>query len=173
MSILVLYNSETGNTKKIANAIYEEFHDADIMETKNLKDVTLLDKYEYVFIGFFVDKGYPDEITMEFLPKIRNKKIGLFSTLGAYPYSLQAFKVFARASKILDESNKVEGCFICQGRVSEESLKRIAALPPDDPKRSKKSTLRREIGMTHPDEEDILNAKKIFKQIVERDLKGF
>lgn len=174
MKVLVLYNSDTGNTKKVAEAIFDEFkNDADIMETKSVSDVSILDNYEYVFIGFYVDKGYPDEPTMEFLPKVFNKKLGLFSTLGAYPYGMQAFRVFSRAEEVLDKSNKIEGCFICQGRVSLESLERIKNLPPNDPKRSKKSTLRREIGMTHPDDEDLKNARIIFRNIVDRDLKGF
>ena len=174
MKVLVLYNSETGNTKKVAEAIYEEFKgEAKLMETKSIKDISEIDGYEYIFIGFFVDKGYPDEPTMELLPKLKEKKLGLFSTLGAYPYSMQAFRVFARAEQVIDKSNRIEGCYICQGRVSDESLKRIASLPPDDPKRSKKSTLRREIGMSHPDSEDLENARRLFRNIVDRDLKGF
>lgn len=174
MRILVLYNSDTGNTKKVAEAIFDEFrNEANIMETKSVSDVSILDDYEYVFIGFFVDKGYPDDVTMEFLPKLRNKKLGLFSTLGAYPYGMQAFRVFSRAEELVDKSNKIEGCFICQGRVSKESLERIKNLPLNDPKRSRKSTLRREIGLSHPDEDDLKNVRVIFRNIVDRDLKGF
>lgn len=170
MKKLVLYNSWTGNTKKVAEAIYEELkEDVDIIKTEDF-DIKNLNKYDYVFIGFFVDKGYPDELTMRLLPNIKNIKIALFATLGAYPYSMQAFKVFDRANSLLPPKTKVEGCFICQGRVSEESLERINKLPPDDPKRSKKSTLRREIGLTHPDDLDLKNAREFARNIIERDI---
>lgn len=169
MKILIIYSSQTGNTKAVAEAIYEEFKDYATLipmdQAKNYK----LENYDYVFAGFWVDKGYPNKEAMDFLKSIRNCNIGLFATLGAYPYSMQASRVFYRAGEVIDESNRVIGTFICQGGIPKEKLDEINSRPPSHPRYPTPiQTLARNIGQQHPNEEDFTAARKLFRKIVSR-----
>ena len=71
MSSLVIYSSLTGNTEKIAQAIYEEIKGEKTIcrvgESIELKD------YNTIFLGFWVDKGTATESIIEFLRNIHNK----------------------------------------------------------------------------------------------------
>lgn len=169
MKIIVIYSSETGNTKSVAQAIYEEFKpDAIIIPMCDAKNYNL-NEFDYVFIGFWVDKGYPSEEACVLLKNITNCRIALFATLGAYPYSMQTSRVFYRAGEMIDESNRVLGSFMCQGRIPKEKLDEINSRPPDHPRYPTPiQTLARNIGQLHPNEEDFLAAKKLFRTMVER-----
>ncbi|RZN32941.1 MAG: hypothetical protein EF813_11490 [Methanosarcinales archaeon] len=74
MRTLVVYSSRTGNTKKIADAIYEitpeESKIAPVEYNPDFKD------YDFVVLGFWVDKGLPDKKAQKYLRTINRKKIG-------------------------------------------------------------------------------------------------
>ena len=100
MKIIVIYSSQTGNTESVAQAIYEEFKEhATIIPMDQAKDYKL-ENYDYVFAGFWVDKGYPNEETMDFLKSIRSCNIGLFATLGAYPIPCRLPEFFTGQEKL-------------------------------------------------------------------------
>ena len=83
MDICIIYSSRTGNTKKIGDAVYEEFSSrADRFSVEEAPDLT---DYKYVFIGGWADKGRLDEKTQALLQTLEGKRVGLFVTLGAYP----------------------------------------------------------------------------------------
>lgn len=169
MKIIVIYSSVTGNTKSVAEAICKEFQeDATIIPISEAHNYNLSD-YDYVFIGFWVDKGFPDEESCELLKNIQNSRIALFGTLGAYPYSMQTSRVFYRAGEMIDDSNRVIGTFMCQGRISKEKLDEINSRPPTHPRYPTPiQTLARNIGQLHPNEEDFDAARKLFRTMVER-----
>lgn len=169
MKIIIIYSSETGNTKSVAQAIHEEFkNDAIIIPTSEAHKYNL-SEFDYVFIGFWVDKGYPCEEIQALLKSIRDSRIALFATLGAYPYSMQSSRVFYRAGEMIDESNRVLGSFICQGRIPKEKLDEINSRPPTHPRYPTPiQTLARNIGQQHPNEEDFTAARKLFRKIVSR-----
>jgi len=82
MKILVTYLSQTGNTKKIAEAIFESLEgDKSI---KPMDEVQEIENYSLIFIGFPVHSHsvpYKIEIFLRKIP--RGKKIALFSTHGS------------------------------------------------------------------------------------------
>ena len=59
MKVLVGYMSKTGNTKKIAEAIYNEIEAE--KEIKSLEEVNSLDGYDLAFLGFPVHAYGPDK----------------------------------------------------------------------------------------------------------------
>lgn len=64
MKVCIIYDSITGNTKKLAETIKEKFS-KDIVE-KELADI--------IFIGSWTDKGNPSEKIQKELLNIKNKK---------------------------------------------------------------------------------------------------
>jgi menaquinone-dependent protoporphyrinogen IX oxidase len=66
--------SKTGNTKKVAEAIYDDINGE--KEIKEVKDVKSLEGYDLTFVGFPIHVYGPDKKTKEFLEKqCRGKKL--------------------------------------------------------------------------------------------------
>ncbi len=117
MKVLVAYLSQTGNTKKIAEAIYGEIKAE--KEIKPLKEVSDLGGYDLAFLGFPTHQYGPDKRTKEFLQKTctDGKKIALFVTHGApenEPDVLQWMDKFKNAASRAE----LVGFFDCQGQLS-------------------------------------------------------
>ena len=97
MRSVVLYSSRTGNTRMVARAIYEEL-DAP-KEIFPVEEAPPLDEYDFVALGYWVDKGMPDAAAQKCLKTIQGKLLGLFGTLGAEPDSQHAWIAWKRRGK--------------------------------------------------------------------------
>ena len=76
MKLLVAYMSQTGNTAKVAQAIY----DAIIApkEIKRVEEVTSLEDYDLAFLGFPMHAFGPDEPVINFLKThVKDRTIAL------------------------------------------------------------------------------------------------
>ena len=76
MKLLVAYMSQTGNTAKVAQAIY----DAIIApkEIKRVEEVTSLEGYDLAFLGFPTHAFGPDEPVINFLKThVKDRTIAL------------------------------------------------------------------------------------------------
>ena len=114
--VLVGYMSQSGNTKKVAEAIYNKIQCE--KEIVNINEVESLDEYDMAFLGFPVIQMGPPAKAVDFLGKeTKDKKIALFVTHGAGktlpPLQgwLQKYKD-ACAGELL-------GLYNCQGEVSQ------------------------------------------------------
>ena len=91
MNILITYSSKTGNTKKLAEGIYEGLA-TDNKTILPMSEVTSLEEYDTILVGYWVDKGAPNEESKKFLEAIKGKTVGLFATLGFWADSEHAWK---------------------------------------------------------------------------------
>lgn len=128
MKTLVAYSSLTGNTKMVAQAIAEELEGvlADVMQQPNQAD------YDFIAVGFWVDRGTADAKAAEYLKGLKNKRVALFATLGADPSSEHARRSLQNAAALLDASNTYCGDFICQGKVDPKLIEKMAKLFPHE-----------------------------------------
>jgi flavodoxin len=79
LTILVTYMTLTGNTKKVAEAIYGEIEGE--KEIKPMEQVDSLDGYEMAFIGFPTHQFSVPAKAREFIAnKAAGKKVALFAT---------------------------------------------------------------------------------------------
>jgi len=79
MRVLVGYVSQTGNTKKVAEAIFGEIEGE--KEIKKLDQIKNMKGYDLAFLGFPVRAFGPDKKAKKFLQtQCRGKKIALFIT---------------------------------------------------------------------------------------------
>ncbi len=65
MKVLVAYMSQTGNTKKVAEAIYGAIPAP--KDIKRVEEVTSLEGYDLSFLGFPMHAFGPDEPVINFL----------------------------------------------------------------------------------------------------------
>ena len=112
----IIYSSKTGNTKKLAEAIYNTLpqNKCDYYGTVDKIDDVLSN---VIYIGFWTEKGNADHLTIDFLNKLKNKKIFLFGTAG-YGESEKYFEgIINNVKKNIDSSNTIIGSFMCQGKM--------------------------------------------------------
>ena len=79
MKIAIVYSSNTGNTKIIAEAIKEELSNEDIVYFGKPENNIEADIY---IVGSWTDKGNCSSEIKEFLTKLNYKKIACFGTAG-------------------------------------------------------------------------------------------
>jgi flavodoxin len=79
MKVLVAYRSQTGNTRKVAGAIYGETSAP--KEIKRVEEVASLEGYDFAFLGFPIEWFGPGEKAKQFLEKhAKGKTVALFIT---------------------------------------------------------------------------------------------
>ncbi len=129
MKILVAYFSQTGNTKKIAEAIYEAIPQD--KEIKELKDIESISDYDLTFIGFPIHAFGPAEDAKKFLnEKVDGKKIALFITHAA-PEESDAIQPWIESSSKAANGATIIGSFDCQGELAQPIMDML--LQSDDP----------------------------------------
>jgi flavodoxin len=118
MRVLVAYTSRTGNTKKVAEAIYEEIEEEKaIKEFNNIKN---LDDYDLVFVGFPIENFGPCEKARKFLKRYCvEKTVVLFITHAAPEYMTFVPGWLVKCVEAASNSN-VGAVFNCQGELAED-----------------------------------------------------
>jgi len=125
MKVIVVYYSQTGNTKKVAQTIFQEIRTEKSL--KELKDVDSLKRYDFAFIGFPMHYGGPAKPAKNCLEKhVQGKKIALFVTHATREHSKALQKWLAKCKKAANGAVLV-GFFNCQGKLDTARLKRARA----------------------------------------------
>lgn len=149
---LVTYSSETGNTKKIAEAIHDSLQGE--KEIKPVNEVQELDEYGLVFIGFPVHShGVPLRIERLLQRIPAGKKIALFSTHGSITGSRLSREAIEHAVVTASQA-KVLGTFSCRGKVSAYALE-VLSRSPEHKAWSEMAAS----AQTHPDQGDLEDAR--------------
>jgi flavodoxin len=154
MKSLIVYSSQSGNTKKLADAVFESI--AGQKEIYPVAEAPDPIDYDLIAVGFWLQAGKPDPKTMEYLPKIGNgKKLFLFATHGAMSDSAHANNAL-NIAKGLAPGAEIVRTFSCQGEVNPKVLEKVREKPQqpvwfqDAP-----------YAKGHPDERDIEKLKRI------------
>jgi flavodoxin len=156
MKALVVYSSQSGHTKKLAEAVYEVL--------PGEKEIFSVDEapepagYDFVAIGFWFKSGNPDPKSSEYLKRVRGTKLFLFATHGAAPNSEHVRKGLETA-KSLVEGTEIIGTFNCQGEVNPGLLEKVKARPSPPEWIGDADT-----AVGHPDENDIAALKEKLKE---------
>jgi hypothetical protein len=161
MKILIVYSSRTGNTKKIAKAIFDILPEP--KELFSVENAPSPDLYDFIAVGFWVNRGTADEKVEEYMKRIKGKKVGVFTTLGAYPNSSHARQVLNWGRKIL-EGNKILGEFICQGKIDPNILDKMPKDGVHTMTLERKTRI--EEAKKHPSETDCRYAQNAFREML-------
>ena len=170
MKILILYFSQTGNTEKIASAIYEEASQSNDAELKKIDEVNTgsLNEYDQVFIGSPIHAGSIANEVKEFFGKLSGLskiKLAGFITHAAPAYPQQTLEQMAQPFMEVckDKGIEYKGCFNCQGYLADfmhEAVQKMRKLDDEEWKARVKQ-------MTgHPNDEDVAAAKAFARSIL-------
>jgi flavodoxin len=108
--------SQTGNTKKVAEAIYSVIPQP--KEIKRVEEVTSLEGYELSFLGFPMHNFGPDKKAKTFLEThVKDRNIALFITHMA-PEDSPSVQGWIQKFKDAAVGANIVGVFDCQGQAS-------------------------------------------------------
>ena len=160
MKVLVAYYSDTGNTQKVADAIYDAVGESE-KEICLSKEASNLSDYDLIFCGFPVQSmGLPGKME-EFVKGIpEGKKVAFFATHGSLRGGALAITAFFAALS-LSKNLKVMGTFGCRGVVKQAI---VDALLKKAEHRG--WALEAQSAVGHPDEADLEDAKAFAMTIV-------
>lgn len=153
MKSLVIYSSQTENTKKLADVVYENLDgEKDIFF---VEEAPLAKEYDLIAVGFWFMAGKPDPKSAQFLETLgKDDKVFLFATHGAKKGSDHVKNAVDHAIGLTNNA-KIAGSFTCQGEVNPKVLEKVKQKPEppvwlvdaDD-------------AVGHPNEEDLSALKK-------------
>lgn len=156
----VVFSSSTGNTKLLADAIDEALP----KENRDyFGEITPEEpESEMLYVGFWTDRGNADKTALEFLQRLKNKKVFLFGTAGFGGSEDYFKKILANAESALDGSNTVTGEFMCQGKMPQAVRERYMSMKaqPNPPANLDMLIENFDRALSHPDAEDLERLKK-------------
>jgi flavodoxin len=130
MKTLVTYVSQTGNTKKVAEAVFEELQDE--KDIKELSELDGLDGCDLYFIGFPIAAFGPNPVAKEFLEKhAEGKKLAMFVT-HASPEDEEELQPWLENCRQAAAGADIVAFFDCQGEFDPNIADLL--LKSDDPK---------------------------------------
>lgn len=127
MKTLITCSSKSGNTRKLADAIFENLEGE--KEIFAIDDAPSPDGYDLVAVGFWLKAGKPDPKTMEYLAKCgKDTNLFLFATHGAAKGSDHADNAVNHAVSLANGAI-IKGTFTCQGEVNPAVLEKVKQKP--------------------------------------------
>jgi flavodoxin len=157
---LVTYYSRTGNTKKIAEAIFEAIEGEKTLKSYQDLQPQEIQESQLVLVGFPVHShGVPfaAEKIIKDIPQ--GKKTAFFSTHGSLTGSRLSREALEHAT-VLATKATVLGSFSCRGKVSDEALKILEKSPEHRAWAEMSASAR-----THPDKHDLEDARAFARWI--------
>jgi flavodoxin len=123
MKALVAYYSQTGNTEKLARAIYEAIHvDKEILP---VQDIKVADGYDIIFLGFPVHAhSVPAKIISFFKILPDGQNIALFCTHGSLRGGHLPKQALEHAIGLATRA-KILGMFGVRGKVDEKIIETL------------------------------------------------
>ncbi len=158
MKSLIVYSSQTENTKKLADVVYENLDgQKDIFP---VEEAPLAKEYDLIAVGFWLMAGKPDPKSAQFLETLgKDDKVFLFATHGAKKGSDHAQNAVNNAISLTDNAN-IAGSFTCQGEVNPKVLEKVKQ-KPEPPVWIGDA----DGAVGHPNQEDFLALKKIVSNL--------
>lgn len=158
MKALVTYSSKSGNTKKLAEALYDALQfEKDLIPISDNPDPS---EYDFVAVGFWLQGGQPDPATQDFLSKIGDKReVFLFATHGAARASDHVKNAIIKAKELAAPA-RICAVYSCPGEVAIGVLEKAAQKDPQPVWLADAPAAK-----GHPDEEDIRELLHLFNNL--------
>lgn len=159
MKALVTYYSDTGNTEKIARAIYEAIHFE--KELKPVLEVQNTKGFDIIFFGFPVKAhSVPGKATNLIKELPEGQKIAFFSTHGSLRGGHLPKQAFEHAVSLASKA-KVLGHFGCRGKVDQKIIDALMK------QAEHKAWAEEALGaIHHPDEHDLADARQFASEML-------
>ncbi len=167
MKVQVVFSSLSGCTKKVAQGIFDSLEGVE-KSIHDLKDGAPKLDGDIILLGYWVDRGGPNEEMKELLSQIKEKAVGLFCTLGYYADSEHAQKSISAGVNMVNENNTVIGSYVCNGTLSPDMIAKFRQAGGAGPHAATpEKEIRWKIMESHPTQAEIALAAERFNERVE------
>lgn len=163
MKVQVIYSSLSGCTMRLAKGIYDGLNVQD-KTLHSLSDGEPALDGDVILLGYWVDKGGPNEQMKEFMKKVEGKKVGVFCTLGFWADSTHAQQSLHNGAELVKEKNTVIGGYVCNGALSQQIISAFRARTSGPHSANPVSEARWEILKGHPTPCEIALAAERFNE---------
>jgi len=154
MKSLIVYSTQTDNTKKLAYAIHASIQGE--KEISFVSDAPDPEGYDFVAVGFWLMAGKPDPKAAAYLEKLaEDQVVFLFATHGAAKGSEHARQAM-QVARDMAAGASVIGTYSCQGEVNSKVLAKVKAKPQPPVWLDDTAT-----ATGHPDEKDLAELKAL------------
>lgn len=159
MKTLVTYFSLTGNTEKLAKAIYNAVHtEKDLVSMQEVKEP---EKYDLIFCGFpVVSHSVPPQAANFIRNLPPGKKLAIFSTHGSLRGGRLAVTAMEQAVSLALKSIML-GTFGCRGKVQQKVIDTLMDQPENRAWAQEAQSADR-----HPDNADLEDAAEFTKKMM-------
>ena len=164
MEIAIVYDSVTGNTRNLAEAIDNECKNAKVYKKY---DENILNA-DLVFVGSWTDNGSPSDKIKLVYRKLHNKKIFVFGTCGFGGDEKYYKLLFENTRKYINEDNEILGYYFCPGKLSngiKEKYESLLNQKPGD-KRIMKMIENFNKVLDRPNEDDLNDFRKKIRKVI-------
>lgn len=164
MKFAVIYDSDTGNTERIALEIYDTigYRDKELLNLSEDDEIPDVDVY---FVGFPVHQRSCGIKTMECLEKIETGKIVLFATCGMSATDSYREKLEDKLSVWISDDAEYLGLYLCQGETTVAQQKRFLETHPDISVELSEMLVN---GIGHPDRDDLVQVVEFTEGILRK-----
>lgn len=167
MKYAIVFSSQSGNTKAMAEAACEALPKEDCVYFGGVSEAEVSEA-DLVLAGFWTDKGACDEQMKAFLNKLEHKRVALFGTAGFGGSGEYFDGILKRVSSNLPDSASLEGGFMCQGRmplsVKQRYEKMLLEKPEDEHIKGMLGNF--DAASTHPDEDDFAGIRDFVSRLL-------
>lgn len=130
MKVLVAYMSQTGNTKKVAEAIFGEIKDE--KDIRKIDEVDSLEGYDLAFLGFPIHGEKVEKKVAKLLTKhcSAGRNVALFITHASPEGNFPGLQGWLNECKQMASGANIVGMFDCQGQLA-KAIKFIMSIYPN------------------------------------------
>lgn len=156
MTYSIVYASQTGNTKMLAEALRDVLPAADCLYF-GAPDARAL-AAERIYIGFWTDKGSADALTSEFLASLTTQEVFLFGTCGFGGDATYFSRILDNVGAKMPQGVRLCGRYMCQGKMPQSVRARYERLAADDPQKAPQMAgmiANFDAALSHPDAADV------------------
>ena len=163
MKALVAYFTQTGNTEKLAKAIFETI-DVE-KEIQQITDLQGVEGYDVVFCGFPVQAHSVPMPVQEFIKGLpAGQKLAIFTTHGSLRGGQLAVTAMEHAVSLAANA-KVLGQFGCRGKVSYQIIEALMKKPEH-----KAWAVEAQGAASHPDKADLEDGQDFARKMMAKAL---
>ena len=166
MKIAIVVQSNTGNTRQLAEAIQSALPDEMLIYSGAPAPEAL--QADLIFVGSWTDKGVFAKPVLDFLAQCHQKQLALFATCG-FGQSDEYFQaILKRSADQVPADNMILGCYACQGRMPETVKQRYLALQAKEPENPRWASLLEnfDAALSHPDSTDLEGGRHFAQRIL-------
>lgn len=160
MTYAIVYESSTGNTEQLAQAVAAALPSGECRAFGRVDEVdrAAVAQADRVYAGFWTNRGDCGDELAEVLATLADKDVFLFGTAGFGADATYFAGVMSRVAVHLPASAQVVGSFMCQGRMPASVRARYAqtaAAKPEQAARMQQLIDNFDEAANHPNDDDL------------------